>query len=504
MTASTTSGFATKESAEKAPPVRPASALPGMLSGLAPDQVPPFWVGFENLSREHGFVPLRVEGKLPPELRGSFYRNGPVLFDTAGERYQHWFDGDGGVAGVRLDGKGGALGAATTIRTKWRERERRAGKRLFGAFDTPLVRPLREVFLKDRKNAANTSVLVHDERLYALCEGGKPFEISTEDLSTLGERDFDGIVTEAFSAHPHRSPSRKATYGFGLAVSRNTTVECYSLPDGGKKERLTSFKIDGLRMCHDFAVTERHLVFFFTPVYFSLWGLLRGRGMMSSAKWRPERGTEVVIVPIDAPHKLTRFTVPAFYMEHVANAFERPNGDIVVDYNHYNSVSDFEDFIGGIVKAMPKRPLECSLRRATIDMRRKSMRIEMVADEPFELPKVSPLVETKEHRYTYAAAFRGEMNPPRAIFKHDIQSGKLEFYEPGTEQYPTEALFIPRANPKAEDDGWLMMLVLDAKDRTTNLQVVDAARFDDGPVAKCHFEQVIPFGFHGIWQPARA
>jgi all-trans-8'-apo-beta-carotenal 15,15'-oxygenase len=40
---------------------------------------------------------LTIEGKLPAELRGRFYRNGPANFERGSERYQHWFDGDGMV-----------------------------------------------------------------------------------------------------------------------------------------------------------------------------------------------------------------------------------------------------------------------------------------------------------------------------------------------------------------------------------------------------------------------
>src|SRR6516162_11848368 len=50
---------------------------------------------FRDLPREHGFEPLRVEGRLPEGLRGTLYRTGPSLFSTFGRRYGHWFDGDG-------------------------------------------------------------------------------------------------------------------------------------------------------------------------------------------------------------------------------------------------------------------------------------------------------------------------------------------------------------------------------------------------------------------------
>jgi carotenoid cleavage dioxygenase-like enzyme len=62
-------------------------------------------------------------------------------------------------------------------------------------------------------------------------------------------------------------------------------------------------------------------------------------------------------------------------------------------------------------------------------------------------------------------------------------------------------VFVPREKGRAEDDGWLLTLVFDARSQTSHLQVLDASRFADGPVARCHFDQVIPFGFHGAWAP---
>jgi carotenoid cleavage dioxygenase len=36
-----------------------------------------------------------VKGRIPADLNGVFYRNGPGRFELGGERYHHWFDGDG-------------------------------------------------------------------------------------------------------------------------------------------------------------------------------------------------------------------------------------------------------------------------------------------------------------------------------------------------------------------------------------------------------------------------
>lgn len=496
MPLASTSASSTKSVSEGSSALRSSSRLDASSSR-------PSWRrGFENLSREHSFVPLRVEGELPAELRGTFYRNGPGAFDVAGERYRHWFGGDGAVTAVRLDGRGGAFGASKLVETPWRERERRAGKRLFGGYDTPMARPIRELFLRDTKNPANTSVMIHDRRLYALCEGGKPFEISTDDLSTIGEASFEGVITRAFSAHPHRAPSRKTTFNFGLGLGKDTAVSCYALPDGGEARRLATFAIPGTRLNHDFAVTDRHLVFFFAPMTISIWSALLKKPLVSSAKWRAEQGTEIVVVPIDQPEEVIRFTTSAFYMEHVVNAFELPGGALAIDYIHYDHVRDLEDFAGGLVAGAPKRALASTIRRAIVSPSDSTIRFESVLDEPVELPRVSPVAETSRHRFTYAMSFGEATSPPTSILKHDLEGGRVERWSPGAEQYPSEAIFIPKARAESEDDGWLLSLVLDGKTETSSLHVLDAKRIEAGAIARCHFDQAIPFGFHGIWDPA--
>jgi len=82
----------------------------------------PAWLGgLQDLARDHAFEPLRVEGKLPAGLAGTLYRNGPGRFGIGGERYPHWFDGDGAVSAVHLEG-GRAIGAARLVRTAGLER----------------------------------------------------------------------------------------------------------------------------------------------------------------------------------------------------------------------------------------------------------------------------------------------------------------------------------------------------------------------------------------------
>jgi all-trans-8'-apo-beta-carotenal 15,15'-oxygenase len=443
-----------------------------------------------------------VEGTLPASLDGTLYRNGPGLFGVAGERYPHWFDGDGAVSAVRLEG-GRARGAVRLVQTDGLTRERRAGKRLFGGYGTPLARPIRELFLGDIKNTANTSVLVWQGRLFATCEAGKPYEIDTSDLSTVGESLLGGVLVGPFSAHSHRIPQRRATYNFGLSHGLSTQVDAYELPDGGPARRVATFAVDGVRILHDFVATERYLVFAFSPLYMSLVDvLLRGQAPVASARWKPSRGTEIVVVPIDEPRKIRRFHVDAFLLEHLVNAFE-DDGTIVFDYTHYAHADGLEQFVGGIASGRVDAPLRSEIRRATLDPERQTFATEVVLARAVELPRVSPRIEGSRHRFAYyvGAATSTTEAPFSRLLRQDHETGRIEAYEPGDRCYPGEGVFVPRTEGTAEDDGWVLTMVYDARTDRSRLEILDARAIADGPVAACLFDHAIPFGFHGAWAP---
>lgn len=458
----------------------------------------PIWRrGFEDLPREHGFEPLRVEGQLPPELQGTLYRNGPGRFSVGGERYRHWFDGDGAIAAVRM-GHGRAFGACRMVQTRGYREEQRAGRRLYGGYDSPLVRPFYEAILGNVKNAGNTAVMAWDGRVFALCEAGRPIEIADHDLATLGETDL-GVVSRAFSAHPHRVPARNALYGFGLAVGPRTKVEVYELPDEGIPRTLARFSLEGARFNHDFAVTERHAVFLFSPWFLSLTDMMFFRkGPASSARWKPQKGTEIAVVPLDAPHDVVRFPVDAFHMEHVVNAYER-DGHIVIEHVDYEDPSGLETFVAGLIHGEVRGSLKSRLRRVEIDVTRRALKAETLADRPLELPRVSPLVEARPHRYSYlVGAGDGVFD---GLLAWDGERGGFESWSPGEGLYPSEAVFVPREEGAAENDGFLLTMILDANKRASHLAILDAAHVADGPVASLHFDHAIPFGFHGTWSP---
>jgi len=135
---------------------------------------------------------LPVTGSLPDWLDGRYLRNGPNPMSADPATY-HWFTGDGMVHGLRVRG-----GQAEWYRNRWVRNETVAaalgekwpGGPVHGGFDF----------------AANTNVIGHAGRTFAIVEAGsRPYEL-TDELDTIGVCDFDGTLPGGYTAHPKRDP----------------------------------------------------------------------------------------------------------------------------------------------------------------------------------------------------------------------------------------------------------------------------------------------------------
>jgi all-trans-8'-apo-beta-carotenal 15,15'-oxygenase len=475
----------------------------------------PWAATFEDLSCEHGFLPLRVEGRVPGDLRGTLYRNGSARFGLYGRRYGHWFDGDGAVTAVLL-GAGGVQGAVRLVQTQARATEERTRRLSNAGYGTQAPSTLLQIarILTGRpaaRNTANTSVVLWGRRLFALCESGRPFELSTDDLHTLGERDLGGVVAHTFSAHPHRAPRRGAIYNFGVRYGRETLLDLYELQDRGIARRLgRPIPLCGPTMVHDFIATERHLIFLCPPLRAQMGRLLLGQGTFEdNLRWQPAEGTEVLLVPIDAPDRPLRFRAEPFFQWHFASAWERGD-EICVDLVRH---ADFETgrWLAGLYRDRdrggPQSDAGGRLTRLVIDRNGRagpSLRTEASWDVPCEFPQVAPADEAGAFAYVATHGPASLRGLPDGLARVDLASGKAAHLTLPPGHYPSEGVFAPRPGGAGPDDGYVLSLVFykDGAERGTYLAGFDARRLEDGPVFRAHFAHPIPYTFHGVWAPA--
>ena len=137
-----------------------------------------------------------MEGALPPELVGLYVRNGS---NPRTGTSPHWFLGDGMVHGIRLE-----AGRATSYRNRYVRTPLYEASSGFG-----------EGVPGGEASQSNVSAIWHGGRLLTSGEVGYPYELSPDDLSTMGVYDFGGRLTTSMTAHPKIDPATGQMHFFG-------------------------------------------------------------------------------------------------------------------------------------------------------------------------------------------------------------------------------------------------------------------------------------------------
>jgi carotenoid cleavage dioxygenase-like enzyme len=447
------------------------------------------WRGvYQELSREHGWEPLRVEGRLPPELRGTLYRNGPALFSSGGKPYLHAFDGDGAISAVRIDA-GRAWGAVRVIDTRWLKKERAAGGQLYRSY-AQFGRGWRRWGTLP-KNPANISVLPWNGQLLALWEAGKPIALSPDDLTTQGETTLGGVVAPTFSAHPHAVDGR--LFNFGVRYGRHFSLKLYELASDVRLIGEVPLRFPTL--IHDFVPTARHFVFLCPPRRLDVPRLLAGVApFVDTLRWEADRGSEILVVPRSNPDRPVRFEVPAFFLWHIAAAWEEGD-EIVVDFVRY--ADDATDGWFGRAPWRVEAPASSAYVRARIDLRTRRFHPTVLCDTPCEFPGVDPRRAGTPVDRAWILAWMGGVGAIEAprVARLSTGDGTLQPAPMGESEFPGEPIVIPRT----DGDCWIASLVYDGDQNASYLAVWDGARWPEPPVARLWFQQAIPLSYHGAW-----
>ena len=433
---------------------------------------------------------LTVLGRLPPELNGVFYRNGPnPQFEPRG-RY-HWFSGDGMVHAFFVeDGRVRYLNRY--VRTpKWKL-EHAAGRAMFGGFDPRATDP--SVAGQDG-GVANTNIVWHAGKLLALEEGHPPTAMDPETLETLGYvDDYRGNLT----AHPKIDPKtgEMVWFAYGVGAPLSATVS-YGVTDAaGRVVRRDDFQAPFPSMVHDFLVTEHHALFPILPLTGSLPRAMAGGPAFA---WEPDKGSHVGVMRRAAGVETMRwFETDPCYVFHPMNAWEADDR-IFADVMAYDRPPLFPSLDGAA-----HAPTEARLVRWTFDLASPTNAIgsEPLDDLPGEFPRFDERFAGLPYRHGWFAANSRSTSDVRfdAIAHVDHASGKRSVYAFPAGDAPGEPVFVPRGDDAEEGDGWVLALVYRGNEDRSDFAVFEAQDIAAGPIALAGLPQRVPFGFHGNWR----
>jgi carotenoid cleavage dioxygenase-like enzyme len=468
----------------------------------------PTFTGFNEPRRfEADLADAEVDGELPAALAGTFYRCGPdphfppLLGDDIN------INGDGLVTLFRIaDGR--VDFRSRYVRTEKFRLESAAHRALFGAYRNPFTDDP-SVIGRDR-TTANTSVVHHAGRLFALKEDGLPYELDPDTLETRGRFDYGGrMQSQTATAHPKFDPvsGEMISHGYearGLAT-RDVALQVIS-PDGALV-REEFFLAPYVSFMHDWAVTEHHLVFPLMPTTTDLERLRQG-----GAHWvfEPDRDCAIGIMRRDASTRDLRwFRAPACGIGHILNAFsdgDRVHVDLFIsERNQFPFIANADGRPFDREKSTPR------LTRWTFDLARPGDGFESQTffRDFMEMPATDLRYQMHPYRHGFAAIVdaskplnvAGTIGVGWNTIAHiDFATGKLDRYYVGEKTTCQEPCFVPRSLRSPEGDGFLLSVLnrFDGDSRT-ELAVFDAQHVADGPIARVRLPFRLRAAVHGCW-----
>jgi carotenoid cleavage dioxygenase-like enzyme len=405
-------------------------ALPFHLSG-----------NYAPVSEEITAEDLEVIGRLPATLTGTYVRNGP---NPRHGPTPMWFLGQGMLHGVRLEG-----GRARWYRNRW----------------------------VDAPTTSNTHIVRHAGRTLALVETAAPVAIGAQ-LETLGAFDFDGALTRGMTAHPKTCPTTGELQFFAYALEA-PHLSYYRADAAGALIQAEPLQVGSPTYMHDFAITERFVLFYDLPVLYHGWRAPR------PIQWSPDYGARIGVLPrAGRASELRWFDIAPCFISHTVNACE--DGEHIV-----------LDVVRGLGLEAPTQ-----LVRHTLDLRSGTAAERVLDPRHIEFPRIDDRRTGRPCRYAYALELRDVVNgaPTHSVpRKFDLATGQSTVHDLGPGRVGGELVFVPAAADAGEDEGYAIGFVYDRARDTSELIVLDAANFAAPALARVKLPVRVPFGIHGNW-----
>ena len=456
---------------------------------------------------EFPLTPLPIlSGRIPQGLQGSLYRNGPARLERGGQRMGHWFDGDGAILAVHFT-EATATGVYRYVQTTAYQAEAESGKLLYPNYGTKASGRIWERWGKPVKNRANTSVLPLSDKLLALWEGGNPYALDLQTLETWGCDRLESLPEGSpFSAHPKRDPKTGEIFNFGISIGLNCRLNLYKSDSTGKIVQKATVPLPGIPLIHDFVLAGSYLVFFVPPVRVNPLPAALGLSSFSEAmEWRPQLGTQILVVDRETLSLVARSEADPWYQWHFVNGYVNQQGSIVVEfirYENFDTNQRLKEIATGEIQTVTNETLwqvEINPQTGTIIAQRELL------DRYVEFPIVPDAQVGQASRSIYLALHRQDVDRRREIYgaiaRFDCHTQTLIEADLGKNRYPSEPIHAPDAlNP---EQGWVLTVVYNGDSDQSEVWIYDSEALDQEPTCRLQLPQVIPLSFHGKWKSVR-
>lgn len=454
----------------------------------------------------------RVDGSIPAALRGGrVLSNGPGL-TRIGDRTAHPFDGHGYVRAFDLLPDGSVRLRGRFVQTPSYVAEEEAGRLLHRGLATNQSSTFWKNLGKGPpRNVANTTIVPWQGRLLAGWEAGAPYAMDPVTLETRGEEHLGGAIEGlATLAHLRKDHQAGRLTLCNVKQGRDTELAFQEVDAQDRVVARSSATIDGMLFIHDYAITPSWFIAGGNPLALRPGKLIQalvGAGTyLDSVRPDVDRPGALHLVPrgSDGPVRTVELPGPAFVV-HFGNAFEQPDGTVIVDACAFDSFEFGAEFgyqgpDGHFDPALPEARGPQKLVRITIPPGATVATWERLTAHGVDFPRFHPEHEGVETPLLFGAT-RADMrysDPFDSIIGLDLidRDRPEQLWTTPDNVFVGEPLFAP--SPDAPDQGHVLAILSDGLRGETTLAIFDARALADGPVASVPLP-LLPIAFHGDW-----
>jgi carotenoid cleavage dioxygenase-like enzyme len=472
----------------------------------------PDTVQFNRLNRPIGVEwtarNLEVEGRVPAEINGAFFRAVPDPAHPPRFEDDIALSGDGMVSRFLFD-NGNVDHDIRYVRTARFEAERRARRALFGKYRNPFT-DLAEVRDVDRA-VANTTPVWHAGRLLMTKEDALAYEVNPHTLATVGRYDFGGkLRSQTMTAHVRVDPATGELFFFGYEAGGTCSDQvAYCIAD--KDGNLVSeqwFAQPYLSTIHDFGLTEKYVVF---PLFPTLTNLERLKAGGDKWQHEPELDSWMGVMPRYGNVSEMRWFkgpkgVSAF---HFVNAFNE--GDTVHIDLCLTNTNAFP-FMHRPDDPFDPRAMTGGLTRWSVDLSDPQAQLQSrIIGPPGDLPRLRDCDQGRAYSRFWLPTYDPRVGPPVAggpvgscfnsLLYVDVTTGAVvDALALGPGMAFNEPVHVPSQTPGHA--GWLLFVVdheIDFAHHESRLLVLQADAISAPPVATVKLPVPLRPQVHGWW-----
>ncbi|PCI64778.1 MAG: apocarotenoid-15,15'-oxygenase [Kordiimonadales bacterium] len=448
---------------------------------------------------EFNATDMEVIGTIPTDIDGVYLRNTENPLHQPHGRY-HPFDGDGMLHMMSFkDGK--AEYRNRYVRTRGFEAEQEAGESLWAGWTAYPVKSKRpgECVQDGLKDASSTDVVVHAGKVlstFFMC--GEGYRLDPYTLEQLGIESWTPI--DGISAHPKVDVNTGEMLFFNY--SKYPPYMHYGVVGADNKlKNYIPIELPGPRLPHDMAFSENYAILNDLPMAWIPEMMEQGIHLPCYDDSKPSR---FAVVPrMGGPEDIQWFEAKPTYVLHWLNAYEEGDELVLEGYFQGNPMpeplKDQPKRYATLMSLVDLNSLQTRLHRWRFNLKTGETTEEDLDDEVLEFGMINQKYAGRKNRYIYSAKPKKGWFLFEGLVKHDMETGGKQTLMFGEDRYGSEAPFVPRIGAVDEDDGYLVSFITDMKVDRTECVLIDAKKFEDGPVCRIMLPHRISSGTHATW-----